>query len=169
MYNSIIMLENGPRLQEIVIVEIVQLVPYEVTSRSHQQYLQLVCCVSDKEDTSDRRTKSPFITKSNNAIKFCLKIYYSVTEQVEKLVRRVWSLLEHNNSSVRKAALETLSALPAQNNVELLQCSLRHIFQRALFEHCPPVTAVVKDVSTNSCFFFVTHIVSLRDKWIHLV
>lgn len=67
---------------------------------------------------------------------------------VSNLVHRLWSLLEHNNASVRLAALQTLACLPAcrQHGLlasswpTLLQPSLRHLFQRALVEHSPSVS-----------------------------
>lgn len=49
---------------------------------------------------------------------------------------RVWSLLEHNNTSVRSAALNTLSSLTGHASFAvLLQPTLRYLYQRALLEH----------------------------------
>ncbi|KAK9499893.1 hypothetical protein O3M35_002836 [Rhynocoris fuscipes] len=72
---------------------------------------------------------------------------------VNNLVLRLWSLLEHNNSSVRLAALKTLSCLPACRQHGLianswqsfLQPTLRHLYQRALVEHVPSVHKSVEE------------------------
>ncbi|CAH1396143.1 unnamed protein product [Nezara viridula] len=60
----------------------------------------------------------------------------SADTAVSELVMRVWSLLEHNNTSVRSAALNTLSSLTGHASfAALLQPTLRYLYQRALLEH----------------------------------
>lgn len=60
----------------------------------------------------------------------------SADTAVSELVVRVWSLLEHNNTSVRSAALNTLSSLTGHASFAvLLQPTLRYLYQRALLEH----------------------------------
>ncbi|KAL1131032.1 hypothetical protein AAG570_012269, partial [Ranatra chinensis] len=74
-------------------------------------------------------------------------------ETIGQLVKRLWSLLQHNNSSVRRAALETLSVIPNQQGLttwgSLLQPTLRHIFQRGLIEPLPTISATVEEVWSN--------------------
>lgn len=66
---------------------------------------------------------------------------------VTDLIERVWSLLEHNSTSVREAALNTLASLTSHESFALLlQPTLRHLFQRALLEHHLPAHAIVETV-----------------------
>uniref|UniRef100_A0A0A9X8J8 TATA-binding protein-associated factor 172 n=1 Tax=Lygus hesperus TaxID=30085 RepID=A0A0A9X8J8_LYGHE len=83
-------------------------------------------------------------------------------ETVGELIQRLWSLLEHNNSSVRAAALKTLSCLPDQQYFKAwsynLQPTLRHLFQRALVEHQPSIHQEVERV-----WYKVLHFSQLSD------
>ena len=75
-------------------------------------------------------------------------VIFSTDTAVTDLIMRVWSLLEHNNTSVRSAALNTLSSLTEHASfASLLQPTLRHLYQRALLEHHQQTHDTVEVVS----------------------
>lgn len=74
---------------------------------------------------------------------------------LSQLVPRLWPFLGHASSSVRKATLQTLTALLAPKHskqtcftwlVPILPETLRHIFQRCILEHCTDILDQVSDV-----------------------
>lgn len=79
---------------------------------------------------------------------FCL---YS-SDMIVNIVPYLWMYLYHNASSVRKSALQTIRSMTCSKsclerwNINLLTCTLRHLYQRVLLEPTNDIRLIVEDV-----------------------
>lgn len=68
------------------------------------------------------------------------------------IVPYLWMYLYHNSSSVRKSALQTIRSMTnselciARWNVNLLMCTMRHLYQRVLLEPTNDVRLIAEEV-----------------------
>lgn len=93
-------------------------------------------------------------------------LFYPI--DLEDVLPRLWPYLQHNSSSVRKAALQTLRTItkPLRSeddnteedvylpwSCELLQTCMRHVYHRILYEHVQDIQDVAMQVWRNMCSY----------------
>lgn len=72
-----------------------------------------------------------------------------------KIVPYLWTFLNYNTSSVRKAALQTICSMTLLNsrlkvwNEALIQNTMRHIFQRVLLESISDIRLLAEKVNND--------------------
>lgn len=79
-------------------------------------------------------------------------IFYFSSDMITNIIPYLWMFLYHNASSVRKSAAQTICSITSsescirQWNQELIQKTMRHIFQRVLLEQSPNIRILTEEV-----------------------
>ncbi|XP_014240698.1 TATA-binding protein-associated factor 172 [Cimex lectularius] len=126
----------------------------DIMATSYPEYalsvLESLCLIIPEQDdlTPAANTLVPLLAQL--LLKPNINCLIKSENTVIELVQRLWSLLEHNNAGVRKAALQAFCCLPSQPSFSswpnFLQPTLRHVYQRALIEHQTNVHNTVESV-----------------------